>query len=115
MKTKPIIVATLAIVVLLAFITNPKKSDHADRILNHVFEKTVSEDNEISLLIDGMFTGFARGALEKRIKVNNYYLFSTSTITSERTGKTIQPTVGFFGQVFIVTSDEKWENFSKVE
>lgn len=109
MKIKSIIaIGILILILLLAFITNPDKEKH----VNHAVEKMINEDHGDDLgILGGLVDTFLKPTLAPKIKVDNYYLFSISHITSKDKKHNISLGLGIFGQVISLYSNEELQQF----
>ncbi len=107
MKTQTAIIsATLVIILLLAFITNPDKEKH----VNAAIERIVNEDDRLGIL-GGLVDTFFKPTLAPSIKVNNYYLFSISHVTAKDKKQKINLGLGIFGQVISLATKRELEQF----
>lgn len=105
MNTKTIAILGIIVIILsLAFITNPDKEKH----VNYAVEKIINEENGEDLgILGGLVDTFLKPTLAPKIKVENYYLFSISQLSSKDKKRRVNLGLGVFGQVIpLATTDE---------
>jgi hypothetical protein len=117
MKKSTITLAVLALVIIVAVITNPKLEDHKAAIkskMNAAIQKsmseTISQSND-GLQQAGSVLGVMLGGalidrlIDSAVGVDNYVLFSLTKVTWE--GNSMIVGVGIFGNVFLVSAMHK--------
>ena len=109
MKTKNAVLIISGIL-LLAFITNPKKQRHVEKASEVVSEHLASEEQaDLFTIAMGSLVGAIVGY---KMEVDNYLFFTTSSIRSKKRNKTLLCGVGLFGQVIWVASKKDIEDFT---
>jgi hypothetical protein len=124
MKTKHFIFIGIAIVLLLAIITNPNVDDHKEKVKSkihaHLQESIAKDINKPDTdwakageLFGNMFGEvMVNNIVNTMVTTNNYIFFSTTNISLEGKTKTIG--LGVFGNVFLSNKvNEALENSSK--
>ena len=97
-------------ILLLAFITNPKKQRHVEKASEVITEYLASEgEADLFTVAMGSLVGVIVGY---KMEVDNYLFFTTSSIRSKQRGKTLLCGVGLFGQVVWVASKKDIEDFT---
>lgn len=91
---KSLYISSVAIaLIVVALLTTPKSIDH---------KKEVFESYKLSRSGDEFFISKAEDIVSKELKIENYRLFSISTIYHE--GSNVTLSYGFFGNVFVSSS-----------
>jgi hypothetical protein len=101
---KKTIVIGLAVVLVIAALTNPSKAAHKEMVKEVLTEKLSKSNEEKNKLVEGILQiGFIDGivttVLDEIIKVDNYLFFSLTKIKDDTKNKTIG--IGAFGHVWI--------------
>ena len=100
----------VAAIFLVAFITNPGKEKHIKKA-SEVFSEYSSSEGEADLFTVAM--GSLLGAIVGyKMELDNFLFFTTSSIRSKERGKTLLCSVGLFGQVIWVASENDFEDFT---
>jgi len=103
MKTKTITIISILALLLVAFITNPSKDKHVDNAVEIMFNQEEGDDLGI---FGGLVETFYKPTIAPKVKVSNYYIFSTSYFYSKKADKTISLGIGVFGQVFPISNPD---------
>ena len=99
-----------AAILLVAFITNPGKEKHVKKA-SEVFSEQLSSEEGTDLLAVAM--GSLLGTIiGYKMELDNFLFFTTSSIRSKKRDKTLLCSVGFFGQVIWVASENDVEDFT---
>lgn len=117
MNKKQISIVVLVLFVFISLITNPGKADHSDKLktkINTYMKQSVQDQMENSeneweqagaafgLMLG---EGIINSIVDNNLSVNNFLLFSTSSLEIEGKKKTIG--FGFLGNVFIASQIEE--------
>ena len=103
MKKLLVVVIVLLVAVLMSM-TVPDKKDHKEAMMKAVKEYVAEEaedrfgDNVLTALGKNLVVKTVELALNSKLKVNNYYLFNTTSVRLK--GKDQLLSVGLFGHVF---------------
>lgn len=114
MKTKQIALIAIATVFVVALITNPSLANHKEVVktkLNEVFQKKMKgQDSKFGVAFGSLMASSIINALvDNKVNRSNYFVFSTTTIATEKNTKTIG--FGLFGNVFLSSKiDEALNN-----
>ena len=100
----------IAAVLLVAFVTNPGKEKHVENA-SEIFSEHLALEEE-SALMNYAIGSTVEALITHRVRLNNYLLFSTSSIYSPQKNESLLYGIGFLGQVFPLASEDDIENAS---
>lgn len=105
MKTKPLLIVIIILLLVGAFMTNPGRDKHAEAATEILLGLNRGGGENYGIL-GGLLGSFMEGFVGGNLKIDNYYLFSVSSIYSESRQKSLNLGLGLFDQVIPIASPE---------
>lgn len=113
MKTKQIVLITVAVILIVAFFTNPNQAAHKEKVkstITSLYQKQLKENqttsnNGFEALGSLLGTSLINTMVENGVSCDNYLLFSITKITYEGQEKSIG--YGLLGNVFLSSKIEE--------
>lgn len=100
-------IVILVFLLLIAFITNPTREKHVENGLEILFN--TNDENQDYGIVGGLISTFEKDNLSTRININNYYLFSLSSLYLNDDNVNLRLGFGIFGQVFPLSNYENYK------
>lgn len=106
---KPILIVAVIGIILVAFITNPTREKHVNNGLEIIFD--TNNKKEGYGVVGGLISTFEKETLSATLNLDNYYLFSISSVGSNKKEDQLKLGLGIFGQVIPISSHEDYKSF----